>query len=474
MSLTRKLLSAFGVMLAVLLLLSGAGLMVTQDLNRDLDRTANVTARKQYLAGEVNAATGEMTGSERGVMLSTVLGAKGEAERYRQNFRARAATLQQALGELYKIPATTDAASLLGTLDRQSTQLLQAHEELQQAMASQQMDAALAIFAQKVQPRLEEIGRQASSLVDQQNLDPGTASQEAAIKSARSTWITIGLTLLALAVGGTVFWIVMKANHALRGLSANLAQSAERVTNAASQVSSSSQSLARGASEQAASLEETSASTEEIASITRKNADHALEVASLMQQSEKGAAEVNQTLGRMVDKMKEIDGSSQKIARIIKVIDEIAFQTNILALNAAVEAARAGEAGLGFAVVADEVRNLAQRCAQAAKDTATLIEESIETSRDGNARLDRMAAAVRAMTENFLQAKALVDEVSTGSQEQARGMDQIAHAVVQMEQVTQKTAASAEESASAGTELNGHAGGMRTLVAEMREMVGAG
>src|SRR5579863_4640267 len=158
MSLTRKLLSAFGVMLAVLLLLSGAGLVVTQDLNRDLDRTANVTARKQYLAGEVNAATGEMTGSERGLMLSTVLGAKGEAERYQQNFRARAATLQQALGELHKIPATTDAASLLGTLDRQSTQLLQAHEELQQAMASQQMDAALGIFAQKVQPRLEEIG----------------------------------------------------------------------------------------------------------------------------------------------------------------------------------------------------------------------------------------------------------------------------------------------------------------------------
>src|SRR5579863_6296435 len=117
--------------------------------------------------------------------------------------------------------------------------------------------------------------------------------------------------------------------------------------------------------------------------------------------------------------------------------------------------------------VADEVRNLAQRCAQAAKDTATLIEESIETSRDGNARLDQMAGAVRAMTENSVHVKALVDEVSTGSQEQARGMDQIARAVVQMEQVTQKTAASAEESASAGTELNCHAGGMRSLVAEM-------
>ncbi len=175
----------------------------------------------------------------------------------------------------------------------------------------------------------------------------------------------------------------------------------------------------------------------------------------------------------MVQKMKEIDGSSQKIARIIKVIDEIAFQTNILALNAAVEAARAGEAGLGFAVVADEVRNLAQRCAQAARDTASLIEESIETSRDGNARLDQMAGAVRAMTENSLQVKSLVDEVNSGSQDQTRGMDQIAHAVLQMEQVTQKNAAAAEQSASAGTELNRFARGLRTLVGEMREMVGS-
>jgi methyl-accepting chemotaxis protein len=173
-----------------------------------------------------------------------------------------------------------------------------------------------------------------------------------------------------------------------------------------------------------------------------------------------------------VEKMKEIDASSNKIARIIKVIDEIAFQTNILALNAAVEAARAGEAGLGFAVVAGEVRSLAQRCAQAARDTAGLIEDSIETSRDGNVRLNRMAGAVRAMTESSTRVKALVDEVNLGSQEQTRGMDQIARAVLQMQGVTQKNAASAEQSASAGTELNSHADSLRELVHEMRDMVG--
>jgi methyl-accepting chemotaxis protein/methyl-accepting chemotaxis protein-1 (serine sensor receptor) len=193
-----------------------------------------------------------------------------------------------------------------------------------------------------------------------------------------------------------------------------------------------------------------------------------------MQKSAEGAGGVNLSLDRMVEQMREIGNSGNKIAHIIKVIDEIAFQTNILALNAAVEAARAGEAGLGFAVVADEVRNLAQRCAQAARDTAGLIEDSIATSRDGNARLDQMAESVRSMTESATRVKSLVDEVNLGSQEQARGMEQISRVVLQMEQVTQKTAASAEEGASAGTELNDHANALRELVHEMRTMVGMG
>ena len=268
--------------------------------------------------------------------------------------------------------------------------------------------------------------------------------------------------------------MVRQISNALRHVAAEMADSGEQVASAANQVSASSQALAQGASEQAASLEETSASTEEIHSMTQKNASNSKSAAEFMGKAATKIQEANRVVDLMVDSMKEINASSDKVAKIIKVIDEIAFQTNILALNAAVEAARAGEAGMGFAVVADEVRNLAQRCAQAAKDTAGLIEESIAKSNDGKTKLDQVTAAIHSITESSNAVKTLVDEVNVGSQEQARGIEQIAKAVTQMEQVTQKTAASAEEGASASEELSAQAQTMQAVVAELQQMVGGG
>jgi methyl-accepting chemotaxis protein/methyl-accepting chemotaxis protein-1 (serine sensor receptor) len=473
MSLSRKLLGSFGAMLALILLLSVGGVMVLRDLTSDLDRAANVTARQESLAGQAGAAASELTSLERAGVLAAMLGDRAHLDEYQQRFRARGEALQKALGDLKRLADSAEAGSRIQTLEQQADVVLKGHEELRRAIANQQMDAALGIFAQTLQPSLEEIGRQASDLVERQNRDLVTTTAASTNKSAQTRNLGVVLALVALGVGAGIFFIVHRASESLKRLAAHLSQSAENVSAAAAQVSKASDSLADGASRQAASLEETSASTEEILSITRQNADHAMQVAGLMQQSAEGAGGVNQSLDRMVAQMKEIDTSSNKIARIIKVIDEIAFQTNILALNAAVEAARAGDAGLGFAVVADEVRNLAQRCTQAARDTTGMIEESIETTRDGNSRLDQMAGAVRAMTDNAGRVKSLVDEVSQGNQEQARGMEQISRAVLQMQEVTHCAAGDAQEGAAAGRELNGHADALRTLVHEMRAMVGA-
>src|SRR5258705_8067245 len=182
-----------------------------------------------------------------------------------------------------------------------------------------------------------------------------------------------------------------------------------------------------------------------MASMTRKNAENSQQAAVFMNAVSQRVAEANRTLADMTTSMQEIGASSGKISKIIKVIDEIAFQTNILALNAAVEAARAGEAGKGFAVVADEVRNLAQRSAEAAKDTASLIEDLISNANDGSSRLDRVAAAITTITDHVTKARVLVEEVSEAGKQQTQGIDQVTQAISQMEKGTQTTAANSEE-----------------------------
>ena len=206
--------------------------------------------------------------------------------------------------------------------------------------------------------------------------------------------------------------------------------------------------------------------------MTQKNAENARHAAEQTGEAERSLGETNRRLEEMLASMREINTSSEKISKIIKVIDEIAFQTNILALNAAVEAARAGEAGMGFAVVADEVRNLAQRCAQAARDTAELIEESIQRTAEGKNKLDGVVGAVTQVVENAGKVKILANEVNVGSQEQARGIEQISRTVAQMQQLTQSTAASAEEGASAGEEMSAQAAALTHTVQQLHKLLG--
>ena len=256
-----------------------------------------------------------------------------------------------------------------------------------------------------------------------------------------------------------------------RDMADELAGAASQVATVASEVAASSQSLAAATSEQAAFLEETAASSEEFGSMARKNAENSKSVNELMDQSQRRFADTNRFLQSTVAAMDDIKSSSGKVATIVKVIDEIAFQTNLLALNAAVEAARAGDAGLGFAVVANEVRSLALRCANAAKDTVDLIEESIAKSTQGKERVDQVAGAIRAIIEESAQVKVLVDEVSVGSAEQKLGIGQISKSLNRMESITQRSAASAEQSAAAAQELTAQSSALLAVLDRLSEMV---
>ncbi len=293
-------------------------------------------------------------------------------------------------------------------------------------------------------------------------------------RSVATSIAIIVITLLsAIALAGAIAFVSIRGtNRVLNRTAAQLDEGSEQVTAAAGQVSAASQTLAEGSSEQAASLEETSSSLEEMASMTKRNAESAATAKDLSTQTRQAADTGNADMAEMRTAMDAIKASSTDISKIIKTIDEIAFQTNILALNAAVEAARAGEAGAGFAVVAEEVRNLAQRSAQSAKETASQIEVAIRNGDRGVQISEKVAEALRVIVEKARKVDELVGEISTASHEQAQGIGQLNTAVGQMDKVTQSNSASAEETASAAEELNAQALSLRESVAELRQLVG--
>ncbi|MBL7645732.1 MAG: MCP four helix bundle domain-containing protein [Candidatus Hydrogenedentes bacterium] len=303
-----------------------------------------------------------------------------------------------------------------------------------------------------------------------------TASTDASSAlGVASTVMVIGLAI-AVVLGVTLaIFITRSITGPLQRIIDGLRGGAEQVASAANQVAQSGQGLAEGASSQAASLEESSASLEELSSMTRQNSGNAEQANSAAREARDGAVRGTQAMQTMSSVIEKIKVSSDETAKIIRTIDEIAFQTNLLALNAAVEAARAGEAGKGFAVVAEEVRNLAQRSAQAARNTSTLIEESQQNAKSGVTAAQEVGTVLGQVASSIDKVAQLIAEVSAASREQTQGVEQINLAVSNMDQVTQSNAANAEESAAAGEELSAQARELQDMVVELTAMVkGAG
>jgi methyl-accepting chemotaxis protein/methyl-accepting chemotaxis protein-1 (serine sensor receptor) len=470
----KKLFLGVGTLVVFTFALGITSVIVISGISDRIHTIVGATVKKQTLAHAMQLNTSDLLSSTRGIEVRGFMKDTASIEKYHQQFAASADSLQTNMDTI--VPLLVVAADKQAVADarEQVTSIKDGEQILYKAALAGDMTASVDTYKGLV-PLAEHLQTMAAQVLKSQDEHLASDSDSAYASIESSRWIAVVLLALSSAVGIVVVFVVRQINAVLQTSVVELSESVVQIASAASQVASSSQSLAQGASEQTATIEETSSAATEINSMARQTTENSRNSAEAVARAGEGFEKTNQSLAEMVNAMDGINTSSQKISKIIKVIDEIAFQTNILALNAAVEAARAGEAGMGFAVVADEVRNLAQRCAQAAKDTADLIEESIQRSDGGRVKVDQVAVAIRAITAEASKVKELVDEISVGSVEQSNGIDQISRAITQMEQVTQSSAANAEESAAAAQQLNAQAEHMKDVVSALRAMVdGAG
>lgn len=467
----KRILGAFAITFTMILALLAFHVQQTDQSAKRLDTALNNYSRKLNIGNSIELATTEMQGDQRGLMLSYEAHDISSAPNYIQSYEAAGKKIDSLLAAFEPLATSqTEQAALQSVRESRAT-WAPGFANLIQLCAANQIDKAYALRNQN-KVISAAMHRTAAAIVREQSASLDAAVKDSAAATAWSFWMSGIAVLCSLALAALILFIVRQVNLDLRQTATSLNEGSEEIAAAATQVASLSNTLAQGASEQAALIEETSASASEIDSMCRQSTESSRSTAAMVASSNARCVEADLFLVELVTAMSAITASSEQISRIIKIIEQIAFQTNILALNASVEAARAGEAGMGFAVVADEVRNLAQRSSQAAKDSAAFIEDSILKSRVGMQKTDQVAGVIRLITSDSARMKQLIDEINLGSQEQSRGIGQIAHSIQQIEKVSQSSAASAEQCAAASEQLTAQSQAVRDIAIDLAALVG--
>jgi len=481
----RIMLAIAGV-LSVTLAMGCCWLYTIARLGSSLDIAVNATAKKLQLVGEMRTGfqgmRAEATKTEVSLINSMVKNLAGNTgvecaschtqdtiSTQKLRFSARGQTLARDVAEL---------GAMVGGSDRKALNTIEAGIRDWPVLYDQYMRFALEghfpeahdVMLDRIYPLVDQLDKTAEELQARQQSDLAGDSRDAKAAISNSRLAALSLITVSVLIGAFVVWLVLGVNRSLRQVVSEMTEVSARVTSAAHEVAGASQSLAQAASQQAASIEDTVASSQKMQSVIRESAGQARSASAVTGEADRQMSDGNEKLSQMVASMDAINSSSTQISKIIKTIEEIAFQTNILALNAAVEAARAGQAGAGFAVVADEVRNLAQRSAQAAKDTAALIEESVGVSHQGRDKLGQVDSAIRSVASSLVQVKTMVNSLEGCSQHHLQGIDQVSGALEEMSQMTQGIAANAEQNAAAGRELDSQSEALKSAADRLAQL----